>query len=106
MAYAFHAILEAEKCYAKIEKEALVITWACKKFACYVLGTAFQIESDHTADTLVEHQADKQFASLYTQISVENGQIQLYHTNPRKAVTHSRHTVRAPLPNSTGDTTV
>ena len=44
VAYASRAMLEAEKWYAQIEKKALAITWACKKFVCYVQGTTFQIE--------------------------------------------------------------
>ena len=35
------------RCYAQIEKEALAVTWACNKFAEYVIGKHFQIESDH-----------------------------------------------------------
>ena len=41
-AYASCAMLEVEKRYAQIEKEALVVIWACEKFSCYVLGTTFQ----------------------------------------------------------------
>ena len=33
--------------YAQIEKEALAATWECEKFAMYILGRQFTIESDH-----------------------------------------------------------
>lgn len=33
--------------YAQIEKEALAITWACDKFANYIIGMKVLIETDH-----------------------------------------------------------
>jgi len=47
IAYASRALSETEKRYARIEKEALAATWACKKFTDYILGCKFTIESDH-----------------------------------------------------------
>ena len=38
---------EAEQRYAMIEKESLAITWVCEKFDFYLMGRAFQIETDH-----------------------------------------------------------
>ncbi len=42
-----NAMSSTERNYAQIEKEALATTWACEKFHDYILGTKFQIESDH-----------------------------------------------------------
>lgn len=46
-AYASRSMTETERCYAQIEKEALAATWDCVKFADYILGREFQMESDH-----------------------------------------------------------
>ena len=36
-----------EQRYAQIEKEALGITWASERFADYLIGLTFHIETDH-----------------------------------------------------------
>lgn len=36
-----------EQRYAQIEKEALGITWASERFADYLIGLKFHIETDH-----------------------------------------------------------
>ena len=45
--YASCTMTSTECRYAQVEKEALASTWACKKFANYVLGKTFIIETDH-----------------------------------------------------------
>ena len=62
VAYASCAMLNAEKHYAQMEKEALAITWACQKFSDYVLDTKFKIESDHKL--LIPLFSDKQLDNL------------------------------------------
>ena len=47
VAYASRSMTSTEKNYAQIEKEALAVTWSCDKFACYILGRHFEIETDH-----------------------------------------------------------
>ncbi len=47
VAFASRALTETETRYAQIEKEALALTWACEKFAEYVLGKKFELETDH-----------------------------------------------------------
>jgi hypothetical protein len=45
--YASRTMTETERQYAQIEKEALATTWACERFAEYIIGTNFQIETEH-----------------------------------------------------------
>ncbi len=47
ISYASRAMIETERHYAQIEKEALAVTWACEKFLSYLLGLAYVIETDH-----------------------------------------------------------
>ena len=47
IAFASRSMTETETRYTQIEKEALATTWACEKFATYILGRKFQIETDH-----------------------------------------------------------
>lgn len=47
VAFVSRKLTEAERKYAQIEKEALAITWACGKFDYYLVGTIFEVETDH-----------------------------------------------------------
>ena len=47
VAFASHALTPTEQRYAQIEKESLALTWACKKFRNYLIGTHFKIQTDH-----------------------------------------------------------
>ena len=47
VAFASCTMTETERWYAQIEKEALATTWACEKFASYLIGLKFMIETDH-----------------------------------------------------------
>ena len=47
VAYASRAMSPTEQRYAQIEKEALGITWASERFADYLIGLEFHIETDH-----------------------------------------------------------
>ena len=47
VAFVSRKLTETEKRYAQIEKETLAITWACQKFDYYLVGTTFQLETDH-----------------------------------------------------------
>ena len=45
--FASRSLTETEQRYAVIEKEALAKTWACEKFADYITGLDFTLETDH-----------------------------------------------------------
>ena len=47
IAYISPATTPTEQRYAQIEKEALALTWACERFADYLVGMSFQIRTDH-----------------------------------------------------------
>jgi len=45
--FASCSLSDTECRYAQIEKEALALTWACKRFSGYVLGKEILLETDH-----------------------------------------------------------
>ena len=47
VAYASKSLTDTESRYAIIEKEALAVTWGCERFSQYLLGTRFEIHTDH-----------------------------------------------------------
>lgn len=47
VAFASRSMTGAERVYAQLEKEALAITWACEKFDFYLVGSEFEVETDH-----------------------------------------------------------
>ena len=47
VAYISRAMNSTEQRYAQIEKEALVLTWACERFSDYLIGMTFHCETDH-----------------------------------------------------------
>lgn len=47
VAYVSRSLTQTEQRYAQVEKEALAMTWACEKFRNFLIGTHFQLETDH-----------------------------------------------------------
>ena len=65
IAYVSRTLTPAEKNYSQLEKEALAIVFAVKKFHNYIYGRQFLIESDHRPLSFLfgEHKAVPQMAS-------------------------------------------
>ena len=47
VAFTSQSMSEMECQYTQIEKEALTTTWACKKFADFIVGKHIKVETDH-----------------------------------------------------------
>lgn len=47
VAYASRALSSTKQCYGQIEREALASTWACERFAEFLIGKSFHTETDH-----------------------------------------------------------
>lgn len=47
ISYASKSLSDTEKRYCQTEKEALALVWAVEKFAVYLLGRKFELETDH-----------------------------------------------------------
>ena len=47
VSYISRSLTPTEQRYAQIEREALAFTWACERFADYLVGLQFAIETDH-----------------------------------------------------------
>ena len=47
IAYVSRAMTPTEKRYAQIEKEALVLTWACQRFSDYLISLQLHLQTDH-----------------------------------------------------------
>lgn len=47
ISYASKSLSETEKRYCQTEKEALALVWAVERFAVYLIGRRFELETDH-----------------------------------------------------------
>ena len=51
--YCSKTLSDSEKRYAQIEKEALAVTWACEHLKQFLLGSRFEIRTDHSPLTVI-----------------------------------------------------
>ena len=49
VAYASRSLTEVEQKYSQMEKEALAAFWGCEQFHMYLIGTKFDLFTDHKA---------------------------------------------------------
>ena len=101
VAYASRAMTETEHMYAQVEKEALAVTWACEKFADYIIGKKFKLKTDHKP--LIPLLGSMSLASLPPRIQRFRMRLmrmtyQIVHV-PGKDLTTADTLSRAPLPN-------
>ena len=92
---------EAEQRYAQVEKEALAVTWACEKFADYIIGMKFKLETNHKP--LIPLLGSMSLASLPPRIQRFRMRLmrmtyQIVHV-PGNDLTTADTLSRAPLPN-------
>ena len=102
VAYASRSMTDTERRYAQIEKEALAITWACERFADYILGKAIQVKTDHKP--LVPLLTSKQLDSLPARIlrfclRMDRFTYEILHV-PGKVLNTPDTLSRAPLPST------
>ena len=102
VAYASRAMSPTEQRYAQIEKEALGITWASERFADYLIGLEFHIETDHKplVPLLSSRNLEDLPARVQTVPNADDEIHQLYFACTWEVLLHSRH----PFPGSLGET--
>ena len=49
VAYASRSLSPTEQRYSQTEREALAVVWGCEKFHVYLIGTPFELITDHKA---------------------------------------------------------
>ena len=49
VAYASRSLTEVEQKYSHTEKEVLAVVWGCERFHMYLIGTKFDLFTDHKA---------------------------------------------------------
>ena len=89
--------------YAQIEKEALSVTWACDRFAEYLIGMEFEVQTDHKPLVLLlrtKELEDLPPRILRFRLRLMRYQFSIYHV-PGKDLTIADALSRAPSSEAT-----
>ena len=89
--FASRSLNETEQRYAVIEKEALATTWSCERFAQYVTGLQFTIETDHKPLTTLMN--SKELAKMPARI--QRFRLRLMRFNPHVVYVQGKNQVTA-----------
>ena len=58
IAYASCNLMDVERRYSQMEKEALALVWACEGFNLYITGRKFELEMNHKPlESTARHQS-------------------------------------------------
>ena len=93
--FASRALSETETYYAQIEKDALALTWALEKFAEYVLGKIFILETDHKPLVPLVRSEEFRFTTASgAQIQTSLDEVSIHNPScTRKYLVYSRHVI-------------
>ena len=95
LSFASRSMSETERRYAQTEKEALAKTWACEKFANFLIGKHILVETDHKP--LVRSETPGHTSPTRPTISPTTQSVRLCdHTRTWERVVHSRHSIKSP----------
>ena len=105
VAYVSQSLSETERRYAEIEEKALAITWACEKFANYILGWSFQIEMDHKPlVSLLSTNHFDNFPPRVLHFCLRMAKFNFHNPAcPQETAMNSRHTTKSPTMEREGE---
>ena len=64
VAYASRSLSPTEHRYSQTEQEALAVVWGCERFHMYLVGTPFELITDHEALEIVYSPKSKPSARI------------------------------------------
>ena len=64
VAYASRSLTPTEQRYSQTEREALVVVWGCERFHMYLIGTPFELITDHKALEMIYSPKSKTSARI------------------------------------------
>ena len=64
VAYASRSLTPTEQRYSQTEREALAVVWGCERFHMYLIGTPFELITDHKALEIIYSPKSKPSARI------------------------------------------